>query len=72
MTDAIWPETLTLIEYMSRKFWFVLGQAHLVDNTAAHRKAEMPAAPIIGFSFLPSGRNKFNSLAKKRRRRCQK
>ena len=26
-------------------------------------KAEMPAAPVMGFSFLPSGRNRFNSLA---------
>ena len=32
----------------------------------------MPAAPIMGFSFLPSGRKKFSSRQTERRPPCQK
>ena len=38
MTDAIWPETLTLIEYISRKFWLSSARPIWLTTRAAHRE----------------------------------
>ena len=35
MTEAIWPETLTLMEYISRKFWLSSSRANLDAETEA-------------------------------------
>ena len=52
MTEAIWPETLTPTACMSRKFWLSSSRPILLMTRADMGKAEMPAAPIIGFDLL--------------------
>ena len=51
------------MEYINRKFWGSSSRPILLTTRPLMGKAEMPAAPIMGFSFLPSGKKRFSSLA---------
>ena len=52
MTDAIWPETLTLIEYISRKFWLSSARPIWLTTRPLIGNAEMPAGAELGKAEL--------------------
>ena len=59
ITEAIWPETLTLMEYINRKFCGSSFRPIWLTTRPLMGNAEIPAAPIMGLIFFSLGRNRW-------------